>query len=140
VLLGRGVAGVNKDDVTFWHRAVPSSPMLPKVEGNPPLDRGRATRFDVHKTFDGCDEIDCWAYYFVPLERGDALRITAEEGDLRLVEIASRHVGSWYNPTYEWRAMALGTRAPYAGWYRVKLATSKQRNAIEPRVVWTASR
>jgi LSD1 subclass zinc finger protein len=140
MLLGRCVAEVNEDDPTFWHRAVSSSAMRPKTEDNPPLERGRATPFAIHETFDGCDDDDCWAYYFVALERGEELRITVEEGDLRLLQIAKRRVGSWYDPTYQWIAMEPGTRAPYTGWYRVKLATARQRSASEPWLVWDAAR
>jgi len=140
VLLGRCVAAVNEDDATFWQPAVASAPMLPRIEENPPLERGRATSFTVHETFDGCDEVDCWARYFVALEAGEGVEIVVEEGDLRLVEIARRDVGPWYDPTYQWRPMEPGTRAPYTGWYRVTLATAKRRGATDPRVIWNASR
>ena len=139
VLLGRCVAGVNEVTVTFWQRAVPSAPMLPNIADNPVLPRGTATVFDVHKTFDDCDATDCWAYYFVALGSGEQLRVVVEGGDLRVAEIARREVGSWYDPTYGWVPAELGAGAPYAGWYRVKLSTAKQRGAA-PIVTWDASR
>lgn len=130
VLLGRGVAGVNDDGATFWHRAVRSSPMLPGIAENPPLPRGEVTLLAVHRT---CHEDDCWAYYFVALERGDQLRVAAQVGALRHVELARRHVGPWYDPTYEWKPMDDGVPAPYTGWYRVKLGIWRQGSGPNPR-------
>lgn len=137
VLLGRCVDLVNEDDVTFWQRAAATAPMLPSNADNPALPRGIATVFDVHRTFDGCDDDDCWAHYYVALAAGESPRLAVERGDLRVVEVARRTVGSWHDPTYEWRPTELMDGAPYAGWYRVKLATPKRRDAM-PIVTWDA--
>lgn len=136
--LGWCVTALNDDDLSFWRRAVASAPMVPNLADNPVLPRGVATVFDVHETFDGCDDTDCWAYYFVALAAGEAPQIAVEGGDLRVVEVAQRYVGKWYDPTYEWRATDLSAGAPYAGWYRVKLVTAKQLGP-DPVVTWGAS-
>lgn len=136
--LGWCVAGINNDHRTFWHRAVASTPMLAKLAENPPLPRATPTAFTVHETFDDCDAVDCSAYYFVALAAGDVPRVVAHEGDLRLTETAIRHVGRWYDPTYEWHATDLTAGAPYTGWYRVKLTTTKVRGP-EPVLEWDAS-
>ncbi|HEY0133868.1 MAG TPA: hypothetical protein VGB85_07305, partial [Nannocystis sp.] len=138
VALGWCVAALNEDDLTFWRRAAASAPMLPKLADNPRLPRGAPTGFAVHTTFDTCDDEDCSAYYFVALAAGDVLRVAVGDGDLRVTETARRHVGAWYDPTYGWQATDLAAGAPYTGWYRVKLTTTKLRGP-EPIVTWDAS-
>ena len=138
VALGWCVAALNDDDLTFWRRAAASTPMLPNIADNPELPRGTPTVFAVHTTFDDCDDVECSAYYFVALAAGDTLRLAAGDGDLRVTETARRHVGRWYDPTYEWRAADLAAGAPYTGWYRVKLTTTKVRGP-EPIVTWDSS-
>ncbi len=70
---------------------------------------------------------------------GEQLRVTVEGDDLRVTEIAMRRVGSWYDPSYGWLVVEPGAGAPYAGWYRVKLSTTKQRGAA-PIVTLDTSR
>ena len=96
-------------------------------------------RFSLDESAHLDEDPDCWAYYFVALGSGEQLRVVVEGGDLRVAEIARREVGSWYDPTYGWVPAELGAGAPYAGWYRVKLSTAKQRGAA-PIVTWDASR
>ncbi len=138
ILLGRCVGSINENDVTFWHRAVPTTPLLPHGEDNPPLPRGEPTLFDVHQTFDRCDERECGAYYYAALEAGEHPRIVVEGGELRLAEVSALVVGPWYNPSYHWMPIELDDGAPHAGWYRVQLV--KSVDALEsPTVTWSPS-
>lgn len=135
ILLGRCVAALNENDATFWQPASATAPMIPRTPDNPVLPRGQPTVFDVTRTFDGCDESVCWAYYFVALREGETPWLSAEGSELRLTEVARLHVGPWYDPTYVWRSATLDAGAPYDGWFRVKLVTPKARSVM-PTVDW----
>lgn len=135
VLLGWAVAALNETDVTFWHAARGDAPMLPDNDDNPVLPRGQSTLFDVHDTYDRCDNRECFAYYYVPLAAGETPVFTAEGGDLELRGVSERFLGPWYNPTYEWRPVELTNGAPHSGWYRVQLTTALERGP-EPQVSW----
>lgn len=139
VLLGLAVAALNEDTLTFWRRASVGAPMLPRLEANPEMPRGVATEFTVRKSFDGCDEAECWAYYFVALAAGETVRLQVEGGDLRVDQVAGRYLGPWYDPTYEWRALEDGVEAPYSGWYRVRLITRRADDGV-PVVTWDGER
>lgn len=137
VVMGLCVAALNEDLLTFWRGATMDSPMLPRFAENPELPRGVATEFTVRKTFEGCDDDDCWVYYYVALGAGETVHLQVEGGDLRVDQIAGRYLGPWYNPTYEWRATEVFDGAPYRGWYRVRLITSKSDDGV-PVVTWTS--
>lgn len=139
ILLGRCVAAVNDTDATFWHRAVATAPMLPNQADNPVLARGVSTSFAVRDTFDGCDDRECWAYYYVPLAASQVPQLAADPDDVHLAELARRDLGPWYDPTYQWRAIDLDAGAPHAGWFRVRLVKPRDRVSA-PAVTWTATR
>jgi hypothetical protein len=139
ILLGRCVASINENDATFWVRATEAAPMIPGGADNPVLPRGEPIVFDVHDTFDGCDELECWVHYFVAVREGETPWLSAEGGELRLEEVTELDVGVWYDPVYVWRVADFSEGAPYDGWYRVKLVTAKARGP-EPIVEWGTSR
>jgi hypothetical protein len=111
--------------------------MVPHQADNTLLPAGAATLFDVHDTFDGCDDERCWAYYYVALGAGQRVHVTAEGGELFVMGLATRRVGTWYDPTYHWEAIDMEAGVPYRGWYRVALATAKARGR-EMQVTWAA--
>lgn len=135
ILLGRCVAGINENDATFWQRAVADAPMIAKNADNPQIPRDHPIVFDVHETFDDCDDASCLAWYFVALEAGQTPELVVEGGDLRITAIHALELGPWYNPTYQWSAIPFDDGAPYTGWYRVAVTTPLERGP-EPRVRW----
>jgi hypothetical protein len=139
VLFGRCVAAVNGDSPTFWQRATADAPMVPNQSHNPPLGRGRATLFSVHKSFDECSE-QCTAYYFVSLAAGERLHMVVTQAPLSFARLQARSIGAWYNPTYEWKDIDDSRGVPYRGWYRVVLTTPKKLDPVDPLVEWDAVR
>jgi LSD1 subclass zinc finger protein len=139
ILLGWAVASLNENDTTFWHRAVASTPMIPKNADNPTIHRDTPIVFDVQKTFDVCNDDSCLAYYFVALDEGETPELVALNGDLRLTDIQALDLGPWYNPTYQWLSIPFDDGAPHAGWYRVALTTARELGPA-PQVRWDVSR
>ena len=117
-----------------WRGAAGANAMDPSSGDNPFLVRDTPqtiARLVVDEPPDGSDgrcgdAVACATFYFVPLHRGESLRVEGFDARYR-VELQRRQPSPWYRNRWTWVGdPSLATAgAPYTGWYRLKVAGSQ---------------